>query len=137
MREAEAPDAGGDESVRVTRSVEVPELGDEEAKAAVLAALTFGERAELRVDVVFVDDPTLREMHERFLDDPSLTDVMAFDYTSSDGEADPQAEVYVSADRARAVGRFGRLFISGSENSVKTAVEAAVAAIEAVDGRAE
>ena len=37
----------------------------------------------------------------------------------------------------RAVGRFGRLFISGSENSVQAGVEAAVAAIEAVDGRSE
>ena len=37
----------------------------------------------------------------------------------------------------RAVGRFGRLFISGSENSVKTAIEAATKAIEAVEGRSE
>ena len=37
----------------------------------------------------------------------------------------------------RAVGRFGRLFISGSENSVKTAIEAATTAIEAVEGRSE
>ncbi len=103
MRDPEAGEPESGEPVRVTRSVEVSELGDEEAKAAVRAALAFGGRAELRVDVVFVDDPTLREMHERFLDDPSLTDVMAFDYTSSEGEADPQAEVYVSADRARAV----------------------------------
>ena len=37
----------------------------------------------------------------------------------------------------RAVGRFGRLFISGSENSVQTGMEAATAAIEAVDGKVE
>ena len=50
-------------------------------------------------------------------------------------EAEKAAEIDIV--EVRAVGRFGRLFISGSENSVKTAVEAAVAAIEAVDGRAE
>lgn len=50
-------------------------------------------------------------------------------------EAEKAAEIDIV--EVRAVGRFGRLFISGSENSVKTAVEAAVSAIEAVDGRAE
>ena len=35
----------------------------------------------------------------------------------------------------RAVGRYGRLFISGSENSITQAVEAANAAIEAIEGQ--
>ena len=35
----------------------------------------------------------------------------------------------------RAVGRFGRLFISGSENSVQTGINAAIEAIESVDGK--
>jgi len=87
----------------VTRAVEVHELSDADAAAAVEEALSHGGRPGLRVDVVFVDDPTLQRMHEEFLDDPSLTDVMAFDYTETDGDADPEAEVFVSADRARAV----------------------------------
>ena len=91
------------EKVRVTRAVEVAELSDQDAKAAVLAALAHAGRPGLQVDVVFVDDPTLQAMHEEFLDDPSVTDVMAFDYTQTDGDADPEAEVYVSADRARVV----------------------------------
>ena len=49
-------------------------------------------------------------------------------------EAEKAAEIDVV--EVRAVGRFGRLFISGSENSVTTAVEAATKAIEAVEGRA-
>ncbi len=49
-------------------------------------------------------------------------------------EAEKAAEIDIV--EVRAVGRFGRLFISGSENSVKTAVEAATRAIEAVDGQA-
>ena len=50
-------------------------------------------------------------------------------------EAEKSAEIDMI--EIRAVGRFGRLFISGSENSVKTAIEAATTAIEAVEGRAE
>lgn len=62
-------------------------------------------------------------------------------------ECAPAAYISIAANEAekaaeidmveiRAVGRFGRLFVSGSENSVKAAVEAAVAAVEAVEGRA-
>lgn len=63
-------------------------------------------------------------------------------------ECAPAAYISIAANEAekaaeidmveiRAVGRFGRLFVSGSENSVKAAVDAAVKAIEAVDGRPE
>lgn len=62
-------------------------------------------------------------------------------------ECAPAAYISIAANEAekaaeidmieiRAVGRFGRLFVSGSENSVKTAIEAATSAIEAVDGKA-
>ena len=63
-------------------------------------------------------------------------------------ECEPAAYISIAANEAekaaeidivevRAVGRFGRLFISGSENSVQTAMNAAVKAIEAVEGRAK
>ena len=48
-------------------------------------------------------------------------------------EAEKAAEIDIV--EVRAVGRFGRLFISGTENSVEQAVAAAVSAIEAVDGQ--
>jgi len=48
-------------------------------------------------------------------------------------EAEKAAEIDIV--EVRAVGRFGRLFISGSEDSVKTAVVAASAAVEAMEGR--
>lgn len=48
-------------------------------------------------------------------------------------DAEKAAEIDIV--EVRAVGRFGRLFVSGSENSVKTAVEAAARAIESVDGQ--
>ena len=100
---------GSPESLRLTRTVAVPELEDREALGALAAALAHGGRSELKVDLLFVDDPTLSELHEQFLDDPSVTDVMAFDYTGDDDHLDeedqssPEAEVYVSVDRARAV----------------------------------
>ena len=49
-------------------------------------------------------------------------------------EAEKSAEIDIV--EVRAVGRFGRLFISGTENSGKAAMDAAQAAIEAVDGKA-
>ena len=49
-------------------------------------------------------------------------------------EAEKSADVEIV--EVRAVGRFGRLFFCGSEDSVKTAIGAACAAIEAIDGQA-
>ena len=48
-------------------------------------------------------------------------------------EAEKSAEIDIV--EVRAVGRFGRLFISGSENSIKTAVAAAVRAVNETEGR--
>lgn len=60
-------------------------------------------------------------------------------------ECAPAAYIAVAANEAeksaaidivevRALGRYGRLFFSGSEESVKTAIDAACAAIDAIDG---
>jgi ethanolamine utilization microcompartment shell protein EutL len=61
-------------------------------------------------------------------------------------EASPAAYVTLAANEAekaahislievRAVGRFGRLFVSGTESEVRAASEASIAALERVDGR--
>jgi hypothetical protein len=61
-------------------------------------------------------------------------------------EAAPAAYITLAANEAekaatislievRAVGRFGRLFISGTESETKTASEAAIAALSALEGR--
>lgn len=47
-------------------------------------------------------------------------------------EAEKSADIDIV--EVRAVGRFGRMFVSGGEDDVKAALEAASAAIEAVDG---
>ncbi len=63
-------------------------------------------------------------------------------------ECAPAAYISIAANEAekaavidmvqvRAVGRYGRLFISGTESNVELAVAAAVAAVEAVEGSSE
>lgn len=47
-------------------------------------------------------------------------------------EAEKSADIDIV--EVRAVGRYGRMFISGTEDNVTTAIEAATKAIEAVDG---
>jgi len=87
--------------VGVTWCVEARPLTDDAVAAAVEAALAHGGRAGLEVDVVLVDDPTLAELHGRFLGDPTPTDVMSFDL--GDDGVGPAGELYVSVDRAVAV----------------------------------
>lgn len=101
-------------SVTVHRAVPAAPLADAEVARLTERALDRGGRAGLRVDVVLVDDPTLADLHLRFLGDPAPTDVIAFDLDGPEGEspgpgAGPQAEIYVSVERAeRVAARRGR-----------------------------
>lgn len=95
-----AADAEAAMTVQVTWCVAARPLDDAAVEAAVDAALAYGGRAGVDVDVVLVDDPTLAALHARFLGDPSPTDVMSFDLGDGGG---PVGEVYVSVDRATAV----------------------------------
>ncbi|MCE8516839.1 BMC domain-containing protein [Ruegeria pomeroyi] len=54
--------------------------------------------------------------------------------TQAANEAEKAANIDIV--EVRAVGKFGRLFVSGGEDDVKNALEAASAAIEAIDGTA-
>lgn len=87
--------------VGVSRDVPSAPLDDAEVRRVVQAALEHGGRAGVAIDVVLVDDPTLAELHGRFLGDPSPTDVMSFDL--GEDEPGPVGELYVSVDRAREV----------------------------------
>ncbi|MFT7487205.1 MAG: putative rRNA maturation factor [Candidatus Paceibacteria bacterium] len=83
----------------LTWDVSVPEGVDEkELAAAVQAALIHGGDPSRELEVIYVSDKTLAELHERFLSDASPTDVMAFDL--GDDEEGPSGEVYVSVDCA-------------------------------------
>jgi probable rRNA maturation factor len=74
-------------------------LPDAEVARAVEAALAHGGRGGLAIGVVFVDDATLAGLHGDWLDDPTTTDVMAFDLGEDGGG--PAGEIYVSVDKAR------------------------------------
>jgi probable rRNA maturation factor len=76
-------------------------LGEAEATRIVDAALEHGGRAGIDIEVVIVDDAKLTELHGRFLDDATPTDVISFDL-GEEGEG-PAAELYVSIDCARRV----------------------------------
>lgn len=77
-------------------------LSQRQVRAAVAAALAHGGRPGLWVEVVFVDDRALARLHARHLGDPSPTDVITFDLG---GDGGPEAELYVSVERARAEAR--------------------------------
>lgn len=76
-------------------------LEDHEVRKVVDAALAHGGRRGARLSVAFVDDPTLAQLHEQTLGDPSVTDVMSFELGEEGGG--PCGEVIVSVDRAHAV----------------------------------
>jgi probable rRNA maturation factor len=48
--------------------------------------------------IIFVDDNTLAEMHDQYLNDPTPTDVITFDL----GDEQVEGEIYISTDRAQA-----------------------------------
>ncbi len=97
---AKAPVHG---TVRVLRDFPGRVPSDASIQAAVRAALEHGRRVGIDVDVILVGDRALAELHERFLDDPTPTDVITFDLDDAFGGA--AAELYVSMERARAVAR--------------------------------
>lgn len=88
-------------AVEVTWDAGPPLLPDAAVARAVEAALEHGGRPGLAIGVVFVDDATLAGLHGDWLDDPTETDVMAFDLGEDGGGL--AGEIYVSVDRARSV----------------------------------
>ena len=88
-------------AAEISWATEVRPLTDQEVTRAVDAALEHGGRASALIEVALVDDATLAELHGRFLDDSSVTDVMSFDLGDEGGG--PVGEVYVSVERARIV----------------------------------
>ena len=67
-------------------------------------AVFDGEGRRLRISLSVVGDIEIAELHERYFDDPSVTDVITLDL-SGDGPGDPDAddvdgEIVVNADLA-------------------------------------
>lgn len=80
--------------------------GVERQSAQIIQSICETEEVELEsLTIIWVTDAYLQKLHEEFLDDPTETDVMTFNYSES-GSID--AELYISIDRARAQApRFG------------------------------
>jgi probable rRNA maturation factor len=72
---------------------------DAQLVAAAEAALAYGGRPGIEIGVVLVSDAALAALHERWMGDPSPTDVLSFDL--GDEQEGPAGEVYVSVDCAR------------------------------------
>ena len=87
-------------TISVAWDVEPRPLPDADIQAAARAAAVHGGQPEMELAVVLVDEEFLCDLHLRFLDDPSATDVITFDLGEGPG---PEGEVYVSVDRAREV----------------------------------
>jgi probable rRNA maturation factor len=71
--------------------------------AAAEAALAHGGRSGVELGLVLVDDAALCALHERWMGDPSPTDVLSFELGEELGG--PAGEVYVSVECARRVAR--------------------------------
>jgi len=83
------------------RSPSARPLTDRAVREAVRAALVFGGRPGIDVEVALVGDRKLASIHGRFLGSNATTDVISFDLGAEGGG--PSAEIYVSVDRARRV----------------------------------
>ena len=117
------------------------------ARDAILARLGMGMSDRLRPHVESTQIITSVEPYQaQLLNKWSSGSLVVPGQTLGVLECAPAAYVALAANEAekaaeidvvqvRAVGRYGRFFFSGSEASVETAMEAAVAAIEAVDGK--
>jgi probable rRNA maturation factor len=77
-------------------------VGEREIEAAARAALLHGGREELALSVAIVDDARIAELHGRWFDDPTPTDVISFDLGDEPG---PAGELYVSLECALRVAR--------------------------------
>ncbi len=62
----------------------------------ISANLDFGSG---HCQIIFISDKDLADLHGKFLNDPSETDVITFDI--SDNETEIDAEIYISVDRAK------------------------------------
>ena len=92
-------------SVEIAWEVEARPVSDEALCSAVAAALDFGGESGREVSLALVSDETLAELHGRFLDDPSKTDVMSFLLEEDEDGDGAWGEVIVSVDRAREVAK--------------------------------
>ena len=52
----------------------------------------------LSLDIIFIDDESLRALHKKYLNDNSLTDIITFNLGD---DSNLEGEIYISLDRAQ------------------------------------
>ncbi|NLX12857.1 MAG: rRNA maturation RNase YbeY [Phycisphaerales bacterium] len=89
------------------------------ARRIVEAARAALNKHALRsLSVAVVDEATLAELHDHYLNDPSATDVLSFDLRDDDASDSPiEGEVVVSVDAARQQAR--RLSVDAAEELLR------------------
>lgn len=75
----------------------------EDSAVALVRGMIADEQMKVTsLNIIFVDDAYLKDLHQRYLDDDSETDVMTFNLN----ETGPiEGEIYISLDRAHAHAR--------------------------------
>lgn len=69
----------------------------------------LGDHSVLSLNVAIVDDVHMAELHERYMGDPSPTDVLTFDLRDDRRSSEIEGEIVVSADTARREARRRKL----------------------------
>lgn len=90
---------------RITVSQLVKTKGVTSRKLIRAAELASEKEVINSISVAIVDDATIASLHERYLDDPSPTDVLTFDLRDQYSEPELEGEIVVSAETARRCAR--------------------------------
>jgi probable rRNA maturation factor len=85
-------------SLHITNRQKTLPVDRRRMRSAILAILRDAEISDAEISVAVVDDSAMAELHGRFLDDPTPTDVLSFVLEQSPGRL--EGEVVVSADTA-------------------------------------
>ena len=87
-------------SITVTNAQSRMPVDEKRLREAVCMILQDEAISSAKISVAVVDDPTIAELHERYLDDPDPTDVLSFVLEWEPGYL--EGEIVVSADTAKA-----------------------------------
>jgi probable rRNA maturation factor len=88
-------------SIKVTNAQSQVPIDKKKLREAVRIILEDESIPRAKISVAVVDDPTIAELHKRYLDDPDPTDVLSFVLERSPKYL--EGEIVASADTAEAL----------------------------------
>jgi len=86
--------------IQITNEQQTLPVDEAIIRRAIGAILRDAGTAEGEISVALVDEPTLTELHVRFMNNENPTDVMSFVLERSEDGTELEGEVVVSADMA-------------------------------------